>query len=372
MESSDDKGDGFMLNRRNILIGAGAAAVAGGAAWALAPHADPASLAAALRAPMPPDNDLHTLAHYATLAANSHNTQPWLFSKDGDRVAIAPDLARATPAADANHHHVFASLGCAAENLALAAAAAGRPAAVGYAADAERVAIDLAGGAAARDPLFEAITARQCTRSLYDGRAVPADDLRKIEQAAALSGARVLIVTDTTRIEQVLEMVVAANTAQVEDPAFRAELKDWLRFGPRKAADTRDGLYSACSGNPTLPDWLGRTIFDFVFTAEGENDRYAAQIRSSSGLAIVVSDANDKAHWVEAGRSVQRFALAATVLGIRHAFINQPLEVPARREEFARWLGDDGLSPDLILRFGYAEPMPWSLRRPVDEVIVQA
>lgn len=370
MTAPNEQWGRFMFNRRNILIGAGAAVVAGGAAWALAPRPDYAGLAAAIRDPGAPEDDLASLVAYATLAANSHNTQPWMFSREGDRIAIAPDMARATPAADANSHHVFASLGCAAENLALAAAAAGRPSGIGYSADDERVEIDLVSGAAARDPLFDAITERQCTRSLYDGKAVPADDLKKIEQAATLSGARVLIVTDEKKINDVLEMVVAANTAQVEDPAFRSELKEWLRFGPRKAVATRDGLYSGCSGNPALPDWLGNAMFDFVFTPAGENDRYAAQIRSSSGLAIVVSDANDKAHWVEAGRACQRFALATTALGIRHAFINQPLEVPENRAEFARWLGDEGLSPDLIMRFGYAEAMPYSLRRPVEEVIV--
>ena len=82
-----------------------------------------------------------------------------------------------------------------------------------------------------------------------------------------------------------------------------------------------------------------------------------------------MSDADDKPHWVEAGRACQRFALASTALGIRHAFINQPLEVPEKRAELARWLGDGSLSPDMILRFGHADPMPWSLRRPVDEVI---
>lgn len=39
------------------------------------------------------------------------------------------------------------------------------------------------------------------------------------------------------------------------------------------------------------------------------------------------------------GRSFQRFALQATILGIRNAHINQPIEVPFVRPEFARWLG---------------------------------
>ncbi|MFZ2101059.1 MAG: Tat pathway signal protein, partial [Oricola sp.] len=327
--------------------------------------------AAAIRAPSPSGDgpDLRYLVHHATLAANSHNTQPWRFSAAGNGVTIRPDFSRATPAADANHHHVFASLGCAAENLSLAAGAAGRSSAIGFDLLGDgAVNVSLGSGPAAVDPLFEPIAARQCTRSIYDGRAVSPDDLKLLEEAVRPTGGRVMLITDKERIGQVLEMVVAANTAQVEDPAFRAELKEWIRFGPRVAVARRDGLYSACSGNPTVPDWLGRSIFDLVFTAQSENDRYAAQIRSSSGLAIFATDANDPAHWVEAGRAYQRFALAATALGIRHAFVNQPLEVASKREQFAQWLGG-GVSPDLIVRFGYAPPMPYSLRRPIDDVI---
>jgi hypothetical protein len=193
--------------------------------------------------------------------------------------------------------------------------------------------------------------------------------LKQLEAAAQVPGARVIFVTEPERIEAVLEMVVAANTTQVNDPAFRKELKHWLRFGAATAVRKRDGLYSACSGNPPRPEWLGRSIFDFVFTPDSENDRYAKQIRSSSGLAVFVSDHDDPAHWVQAGRSYQRFALASSALGIRHAFLNQPIEIPAARRDFAQWL-DGGVSPDLIVRFGYADPMPWSLRRPIEDVMV--
>ncbi len=361
-----------MLNRRNLIIGAGAAALGGAAAYALVPRPPYDEIAAGIRKPRAPgaQPDLAYLVHYATLAANSHNTQPWLFSHDGPRVAIRPDFLRATPAVDANHHHVFASLGCAAENLALAAQAAGWPAAIAFVPTGEgHVEVDIGDGQAGHDKLFDAITRRQCTRSLYDGRAVPADELKQLEAAAQVPGARMILVTEPERIEQVLEMVVAANTRQVNDPSFRRELKHWLRFGASTAVRKRDGLYSPCSGNPAMPDWLGRAIFDFVFTANSENDRYARQIRSSAGLAIFVSDADDPAHWVQAGRSYQRFALASSALGIRHAFLNQPIEIPAARRDFAQWL-DGGVSPDLIVRFGYADPMPWSLRRPIEDVMV--
>lgn len=309
------------------------------------------------------------LVHYATLAANSHNAQAWRFRQTADGVAILPDMSRSLPVADADHHHLYASLGCAAENLTLAAGAAGRSSALGFVSDGDgRLEIALAQGGAP-DPLFEAILARQCTRSDYDGRAVPSADLAVLETAARVAGAQVMLITDATLIAQILDMILTANAAQVADPAFAAELNSWLRFNARAAIDTGDGLYSATSGNPSLPTFLGRFMFDRIFTVEAENDRYARQVRSSSGLAIIHSDRDNPAHWVQAGRSYQRLALQATALGIRHAHLNQPVEVAATRSQLQSLLGLGDRRPDMVLRFGYAPAMPRSLRRPVAAVI---
>src|SRR5260370_24769741 len=76
-------------------------------------------------APLRADGGARELIRYATLAANSHNSQPWKFATAEHRITIAPDLARRCPAVDPNDHHLFVSLGCAAENLVLAAACAG-------------------------------------------------------------------------------------------------------------------------------------------------------------------------------------------------------------------------------------------------------
>lgn len=322
----------------------------------------------ALWAPRDPAT-LEGLVHYATLAANSHNAQAWRFRPTADGVAILPDMSRALPVADGDHHHLYASLGCAAENLMLAAGAAGRSSVLDFvSAGAGRVEIALGQGASP-DPLFGAILDRQCTRSDYDGRAVPAADLAALEAAARVDGAEVMLITDPARIAQVLELILTANAAQVSNPAFAAELKSWLRFNARAAVETGDGLYSASSGNPALPTFLGRFLFDRFFTVGAENDRYARQVRTSAGLAIIHSDRDDPAHWVQAGRACQRFALQATALGIRHAHLNQPVEVAATRPQLQSLLGLGSRRPDMVLRFGYAPPMPRSLRRPVAAVI---
>jgi hypothetical protein len=171
-------------------------------------------------------------------------------------------------------------------------------------------------------------------------------------------------------VERVLDYVVQANTAQMADAAFVKELKTWIRFNGAAAVHTRDGLYSATTGNPNIPTWLGDLAFGWFFTPKGENDRYSRQIRSSAGIAVFVGQSADKAHWVEVGRCYERFALQATALGIRNALVNQPVEVRAVRPEFAAAFGLADQRPDLVVRFGRGPAMPSSLRRSVASVLV--
>ena len=137
----------------------------------------------------------------------------------------------------------------------------------------------------------------------------------------------------------------------------------------RQFVDSGAGLLSRTLGNPSLPRWLGSRMCGLLFTPKRENDKYAAQLRSSAGVAVFVLENDDITHWVEAGRCHERFALQATALGIRNAMLNQPVEVSALRPQFAAFLGVAGSRPDLVVRFGRAPKMPQSLRRPVQAVL---
>ncbi|MBU8541431.1 hypothetical protein [Falsiroseomonas tokyonensis] len=91
------------------------------------------------------------------------------------------------------------------------------------------------------------------------------------------------------------------------------------------------------SGNPTLPDSLGRFALDLVVAARRESARLAAPIRSSGGVAVFVPRADDPAHWVEAGRACRRW-------------------------------GTGGRRPSRAL-IGQGPALPPSLRRPVRQVL---
>ncbi len=310
---------------------------------------------------------LRELVRCATLAANGHNTQPWRFHLDPDRITISPDFSRRTPAVDPDDHHLWVSLGCAAENLVQAAGAVGRHADVEM--TSQDIHIFLTDRAPERTPLADAIFQRQCTRADYDGRPLPSEVLRTLEQAGAVDGVELRLMTERTQMEAVLEYVTAGNSAQMHDQAFVAELKHWIRFNDAQAIESGDGLFTRSSGNPTSPSWLGRNLFGLFFSEKSENDKYSRQIRSSSGVAILTGERADPAGWFEVGRAYERLALTMTTLGVRNSFVNQPVEVPAVRTQFSQWLGAPTRRPDLVLRFGRGPLLPYSLRRSVSQVI---
>lgn len=370
------KARGTPMNRRQLLVGGGALALTGvGAAYVAMKHmgsmADYDAAIAPTRASLAADPELRGLIRYATLAPNGHNTQPWRFRAQSGGITILPDLARRTPVVDPDDHHLFVALGGAAETLAIAAAARGRTGEVRFSPEnGGAAAVTFGGNRAAEPALFDAIPRRQSTRADYDGRPVVPADLRALAVAAAMPGVDLVLLTDRPSVQCVSDLVAAGNSAQMADPAFVRELKHWLRFSPRQAARTGDGLFTAASGNPIGPAWAGSTLFDLTVHAKAENDTYARQLRSSSGVAVFVGERADPEHWVRVGRAAQRFALAATAQGLKLAYINQPVEVPSVRPELAALVGLPGRRPDLVIRFGHGPTMPYSARRPVTSVLV--
>ncbi len=315
-------------------------------------------------------DQIRQLVFYASLAANGHNTQPWKFRPTPGGLSILPDFSRDTPVVDPDGHHLWASLGCACENVVVAAEASG----MGSNIHVQKDRIDIALAQLPADPidpaLFRAIPRRQSIRAPYDGRAVSQDIIRRLEASIRSLGVDLVILDSAEAKEQGLELVVAGNTAQMADDDFIAELKSWIRFNEAHAARTRDGLFTGASGNPTVPPLIGRMFFSSGFNLEDENEKYSRQIRSSGFLAAFVAADDTPDGWIRAGRACQRFLLGATAEGLSCAFINQPLEVQQLRPQLAGFLGVPDRRPNLFIRVGFGPTLPRSLRRPVSDVIL--
>ncbi len=94
------------------------------------------------------------------------------------------------------------------------------------------------------------------------------------------------------------------------------------------------------------------------------------KLQSSAGAIVITSVSDIKSDWVRTGQVYQRLALMMTSLNIQSAFLNQPLEVPDVRSQLQSGLDLGAACPQLSVRFGHAAPMPRSLRRPVEQVLM--
>lgn len=363
----------ILTSRRAITAGLVAAIpVAAGISWMTRDTTSLTEAGAAIRAPLDlsatGEARVSEMVRFATLAPNSHNTQAWRFSGDAEHIILTPDPARATPVVDPDEHHTFVSLGAAAETLAIAASAYGLSARPAFDVASRSIRIAFAPGAET-SPLLPAVTQRQSNRSTYDGTPLSLPERAALTQIAEVSGTALHLVHDPTEKAGLRDLVIAANATQMDDPAFDAELLHWLRFSEAEALARMDGLFSGCSGNPAMPQWIGERIFPLVFKETSETVKLTTQIDSSAALVLLVSASDSAKHWVETGRVLARLTLHATDLGLAHAYVNQAVEVPAQRAAVAELLGIATGRPSILLRIGRAAPMPYALRRPVADVL---
>lgn len=122
---------------------------------------------------------LHILEQ-AGKAPSGHNTQPWRFAVSNGQITLRPDFRATLPVVDPDNRELYISLGCALENLCLAAGTRGYRTRITQT-DQHGITIVLeAATDAVQNPLTGAITQRRTNRATYDGRRIPEDTLRTI------------------------------------------------------------------------------------------------------------------------------------------------------------------------------------------------
>lgn len=367
---------GAAVSRRTLLTiaaAAGISALGGYALFEYSPWLDAQRLASQLRRPfgkgLPAPAQMLEVVRYATLAASSHNSQPWKFVVGQDAIEIHPDTTRALQVVDPTGRELWISLGCALENLAIAARAAGYAPSVTYPDSANLIRVGLTAHTPLGGPLFDAIRVRQSTRSDFDGRPLDATDLGRLRALAPEPGITLRFIDGATELKTVSEHVGAGDLVQYADKAFVSELIEWLRFDRREALGSLDGLYTRCTGNPEVPRWIGQLIVGST-KPQQQAQADAKRVLASSGAVIVASAADTKSDWVRAGQVFGRLALTMTSIGIQSSLMNQPIEVAEVRRELQATLGLGAALPQMLVRFGHARPMPSSERRQVDRLLV--
>ncbi len=319
-------------------------------------------------------DDFKFLVECAIKAPSGHNTQPWKFENTDTGIIIHPDFERALPAVDAENYELYISLGCALENMLIAAKQNNYKCSVRYPDNASgSIIVDLTkddAGKGTPDILFNEISKRQVTKRKYNDKPLTVDVLKEFGTCFNFEGISMRILDGEKNFKKIIPHIIEANNMQFNNRDFLNELVGWIRFSKNEAKKKNDGIWAATMGMPGIGRLLGRLVMKYFVTAKSEEKRLIELLKHSQGLAIFISDTNNAEAWVKTGQAFQRFGLISTRLGVSHAHLNMPCEEIVVRQKLAIELGIENKHPLLLIRYGYAERMPYSYRRSIEDVIL--
>jgi hypothetical protein len=316
------------------------------------------------------------LATVAARAPSLHNSQPWRLRVTGRVVELRADPARHLPVADPGRRQLHLSLGAALFALRLGLAGLDHDHDVQILpdpADPDLVARLVVTGRRPPTPaeldLLTGLDLRQTVRTAFTDRVVPVWLQVALTDHAAAEGAVLRWVTAPGERRGVGALVALAERQQQADPAFRAELAAWT--DPETLAGGA-GIPAAAFGADALVGHAAPfPLRDFAGGARTRVDRPTRPLESEPTVVALSTGTDRPRDWLAGGQALLRVLLAASATGLAGSQLNQPIEVPALRQQLRDELRLTGW-PQVLLRLGYPNgPVPpQAPRRPVPDVLI--
>jgi len=310
----------------------------------------------------------------AVQAPSSHNTQPWRFHRRGAALEFMLDDARHLEVIDPQRRQQVMSCGCALYNARVAVRANGFREDVTIFPDPARPALlavlrlGLPRGATPEDhELLTAIGHRRTNRRPFFDRPVSQDVSDALMHVARTERTRLVrLLPDTKRL--IAGLVAEADRRQFDSAAFRAELGRWL---VPTGSLRKDGIrFAEKEYGSALPFTVARRLRTLdLGESFGELEREL--VRGSPLVAVLATDDDDAIDWLDCGQALQAVLLRATGPGPPAPLLN-PVPEPDELRDEVRVICELDDQPQMILRFGYAEPVAHAApRRDLDDVLTE-
>jgi hypothetical protein len=318
-----------------------------------------------------PEEKFRAALRSAILAPSSHNSQPWLFSLEGDRLLLLADRTRALSVVDPDDRELIISCGAALKFLRLALTHFGEGSRVTLMPEPGDpdllAAIELTGPMepTERDhQLFYAIRERRTNRFPFEPQPIPETILGRARAQAENEKVWLQTLTGEADRGALAELIADGDRIQLSDRRFRRELAAWVHSN---RSSSRDGMPGFAHGVGDLASEVGPLIIRTFDIGGGKAARDRQLALGSPALAVLWTEDDNPLQWLKAGQGVGGALLSLQVDGISASYLNQPIELPEVRQRLRRLLGREG-SPQLILRFGVGRPPKPTPRRAVEAV----
>ena len=309
---------------------------------------------------------LRFLLRYAILAPSVKNSQPWAFSLQGNRLHLIADLDRSQPIADPGRRELFISIGCALENLLVAAEHFGFRHGVSYFPEPEQVELVATvlfapGGVpshARAGATVSAIVRRHNDNSEFRRVPVP-EQLRLRLMACCVEPDLRLHLTDDRHFRRWIDALTCeADRVEFANPAFRRELSYWIGQG--------------VFGAPPLMARLGGIAVSRLNLGEPVAQQDHAIIESAPLLGLICAEGDGHLVHVRIGQLFERLWLTATALGVAVHPMSQTMRRSELRSAVAELLPSPGWTPQHLSRVGYSarDDELHTPRRPLEDVLL--
>ncbi len=314
------------------------------------------------------------LLKFAVLAPSSHNTQPWQFSVRENKIHIFRDNKRKLVIADKNDRQLFISIGCAIENLVIAANYYGYSIKIDYHEDNSN--IDLAAileleqiGAARGNErkLITSILSRRTNRGKYKNNEKINSGILKEIMSLNSEDVKIHVVDQVEQISKLGEVAVMASVESMVDAMFRQELSQHVKHN---LTNSKIGMPGFSQGIPTPISFLLSTLIKkFNLEKASEKQNKILFTEYTPYIIIISTNQDSREVWLKAGQIFQRIALIFNNYSISTSPWGAPIEISSFYKNIQEILNIDG-RPQIFFRAGYPmKPAKTSPRIPHHELI---
>jgi hypothetical protein len=313
------------------------------------------------------------LLNYAIFAPSTHNSQPWLFKIKEESCEIYKDANLCLPQADPLNRDLYISIGCAIENLILAARYFGVYKDIRYYFNNNLIAeVFFCNLEEARKPNPElenfivGIKSRVNARGIFEDKKIPEETVKEIINLNDFKDIRVDILTEKTKIEEIAKLIAKGLEIAYQKKEFREEMSRWVN---NSLSRRKEGIPGYALKMPLLISF----IFPFLIRKFDIGKKLAQlnylSVKSFSASLLISSKESSPQIWVKVGQLAERIMVYLAGKKIKSSVFVSAIEMGL--SEDLKKIFNISTEPQFHFCIGYSESKTkFTLRHSVNEKLI--